>query len=41
MEYIEQYDKDRIVMRNGEALYLSRACKKDFRNAYARYLMEF
>lgn len=41
MEYIEQYDKDRIVMRNGEVVYLSRAYKKDFRNAYARYLMEF
>ena len=41
MEYIEKYDKDRIVMRNGEVVYLSRAYKKAFRNAYARYLMEF
>ncbi len=40
MEYIIQYDKDRITMRNGDVVYLSRACKKEFRDAYARYLIE-
>lgn len=40
MEYIAQYDKDNITMRNGDVVYLSRAYKKEFRNAYARYLIE-
>ncbi len=40
MGYIEEYDKEKIVLVNGETLYLSRRKYSEFVNKYLRYLQK-
>ncbi len=40
MDYIREWEKENIIMSNGDVVYLSRSYKQQFKIAYAKYLLE-
>ncbi len=40
MDYIRKWENENITMSNGEVVYLSRSYKQQFKNTYAKYLLE-